>query len=110
MPVKPMIAGVRQPGHEEVAEIAAGGAVGLVDQHVDVRAGVEVRRHVAELVDHRDDDATVVVAQQLVQLGDAVGVLQIAQPQRRQVAEHLVFQLVAVDHQQHRRLVRPRAP
>ena len=28
---------VRQAGHQEVAEVAAGGAVGFVDQHVDVR-------------------------------------------------------------------------
>ena len=57
------IGGVRQTGHEEVAEIAAGGAVGFVDEDVDIRAGVEVRRHVAELVDHRDDDAPIVVLQ-----------------------------------------------
>ncbi len=53
---------VRQAGHEEVAEVAAGGAVGFVDQDVDVRARVQVRRHVAELVDHRHDDAPVVVS------------------------------------------------
>jgi hypothetical protein len=97
---------VRQAGHQKVAEIAAGGAVGLVDEHVDVRARVEVRRHVAELVDHRHDDAPVVVAQQLVEPGDAAGVLQVAQAQRREVLEHLIFQLVAVDHQQHGGLVR----
>jgi hypothetical protein len=56
---------VRQAGHEEVAEVAAGGAVGLVDEDVDVRARVQVRRHVAELVDHGHDDAPVVVAQEL---------------------------------------------
>ena len=52
--------GVGQPGHQEVAQIAAGGAVGLVDQHEDVLARVQIRRHVAELVDHRHDDAPVV--------------------------------------------------
>jgi hypothetical protein len=97
---------VRQAGHEEVAEVAAGGAVGFVDQDVDVRARVQVRRHVAELVDHRHDDAPVVVAQQLVEPGDAAGVFQIAQAERGEVLEHLVFQLVAVDHQQDGRLVR----
>jgi len=81
--------------------------VGFVDQHVDVRARVQVRRHVAELVDHRHDDAAVVVAQQLVEPGDAAGVLQVALAQRGQVLEHLVFQLVAGDHQQHGGLVRP---
>ena len=35
-----------------------------------------------ELVDHRDDDAAVVVLQQLVQLRDAVGVLDVVQPER----------------------------
>ena len=47
--------GVRQPGHQVVAQVAAGRAVRLVDQHEDVRPRVQVRRHVAELVDHRDD-------------------------------------------------------
>ena len=49
--------GVREAGHQKVAQVAAGRAVGLVDQHEDVRPRVEVRRHVAELVDRRDDDA-----------------------------------------------------
>ncbi len=75
---------VRQTGHEEVAEVPASGAVGLVDEDVDVRAGVEIRRHVAELVDHRHDDAPVVVLQELVEPGDAAGVLQIAQAERGQ--------------------------
>ncbi len=99
---------VRQAGHQVVAEVAAGRAVGLVDQHEDVRPRVEVRRHVAELVDHRDDDAAVVLLEQLVQLRDAVGVRHVAQPDRRQVPEHLVFQLVAVDHHQDGRLLRLR--
>lgn len=77
----------------------------LVDEHIDVLPQVQVRRHAAELVDHRHDDAPVIDLQQLVQPPDAAGVFQIPQPQRRQVLEHLVFQLVAVDHQQHRRLV-----
>ena len=97
---------VRQAGHQEVAQVAAGGAVRLVDQDVDVRPRVQVRRHVAELVDHRHDDAAVVVLQQLVEPRDAAGVLHVAQAQRREVLEHLVFQLVAVDHQQDGRLVR----
>ncbi len=63
-------------------------------------------RHVAELVDHGHDDAAVVVAQQLVEPGDAAGVLQVTQAERGEVLEHLVFQLVAVDHQQDGRLVR----
>jgi hypothetical protein len=102
---KANVGGVRQAGHEEVAEVAAGGAVGLVDEDVDVRAGVEIRRHVAELVDHRHDDAPVIVLQKLVEPGDAGGMFQIAQAERGKVLEHLVFQLVAVDHQQHGRLV-----
>ena len=97
---------VRQAGHQEVAEVAAGGAVGFVDEDVDIRARVEIRRHIAELVDHRHDDAPVVVLQQLVEPGDATGVLQVAQAERGEVLEHLVFQLVAVDHQEHGRLVR----
>ena len=74
---------------------------------------VEVRRHVAELVDHRHDDAPVVLpflVEQLVQRRDAVGVRHVAQAHRREVLEHLVFQLVAVDHQQDGRLLRLVAP
>ena len=75
---------IRQAGHEEVAEVAAGGTVGFVDEDVDVRALVEIRRHVAELVDHRHDDAPVVVPKQPVEPRDAAGVLQVAKaPARR---------------------------
>ena len=52
--------GIRQTGHEEVAQVAACRAVSLVDQDEDVLPRVEVRGHVAELVDHRHDDAPVV--------------------------------------------------
>ena len=102
--------GVRQAGHEEVAEVAARGAVRFVDEDVDVPPRVQVRRHVAELVDHRHDDPAVVVPKKLIETGDAARVLQIAQAERGEVLEHLVFQLVAVDHQQHRRLVRLGSP
>ena len=67
---------------------------------------VQVRRHVAELVDHRHDDAPVILPQQPVQRRDAVGVRHVAQAHRRQILEHLIFQLVAVDHQQDGRLLR----
>ncbi len=44
---------------KEVAQVPAGGAVGLVDQDVDVVARVEVCRHVLqELADHGHDAAT----------------------------------------------------
>ncbi len=54
-------------------------AVGFVDEDVDVFPLVQVRRDVAEFVDHRDDDAAVVVAQELVEPGDAAGVLEVAE-------------------------------
>ena len=53
-------------------------AVGFVDEDVDVFPLVQVRRDVAEFVDHRDDDAAVVVAQELVEPGDAGGVFEVA--------------------------------
>ena len=80
--------------------------MGFVDQHIDIRARVEVRRHVAELVDHRYDNSAVIIQQQLIQCPDAAGMFEIAQPQGRQVLQHLIFQLVAVNHQQHGRLIR----
>jgi hypothetical protein len=45
-------------------------AVGYVDEEVDVLPLVQVRRHVAEVVDHRVCDAVVVVAQELIEPGD----------------------------------------
>jgi len=66
--------------------------------------------HIAELVNHRHNDAPVVIFQQLVEPGDAPSVLQIAQTERGEVLEHLVFQLVAVDHQEDGRLVRLGCP
>jgi len=54
-------------------------AVGFVDEDVDVFPLVQVRRDVAEFVDHRDDDAAVVVAQELVEPGDAGGVFEVAE-------------------------------
>ena len=48
-------------------------------------AGVEIRWHVAELVDHRDDDAPIVVLQQPVEPSAAVGVFQVAQAECGQV-------------------------
>ena len=91
---------IGQASHKEVAEIAAGSAVRFVDENVDVRANIDIGRHIAELVDHRHNNAPVVVAQQLVEPGDAASVLQIAQTECGEVLEHLVFQLVAVDHQE----------
>ena len=79
--------------------------MGLVDQHVDVRPRADVRGHVVELVDHRDDDPAIVVPQQFHQPADAVGVLDVLQPEHRQVPQHLIFQFVAVDQQQDGRLL-----
>ncbi len=91
---------VRQGRHQVVAQVAAGGAMGFIDQHVDVAAQVQIGGHVAELVDGRDDEAAIVAAEQLVQPGDAVGVLDVLHAERGQVLEQLVFQFVAVDQQQ----------
>ena len=53
-----------------------------------------------ELVDHRYDNAPVVVLQQPVKPGDALGMLQVAETDRFQVLQHLIFQFVTVDHQE----------
>ena len=47
---------------------------------------------------------------QPVQLRDRIRVRHVAQPDRRQIPQHLVFQLVAVDHEQHGWLLRLRRP
>ena len=77
----------------------------FIDQDIDVRSRVEVFRHVAELVNRRHDDAAIVFLQQTVEPDDAAAVFKSAQSKRSKVLEHLVFQLVAVDHQKDGRLV-----
>ncbi len=76
------VGGVRQAGHQVVAEVAAGRAVGLVDQHVDVLARVEVCRHVAGTCGssrRRCRDSRASLVEQLVQRRDAVGVRDVVQ-------------------------------
>lgn len=92
--------GVWNARHQVVAQITLGGAVGLVDQHVNVGPGIQVSRHVREFLDRRDDDAAIVILQQRIECVDAGGRLHVVQTQCLQVSYHLVFQLVAVDEQQ----------
>lgn len=92
--------------HEIIAEVAAGRAVGLVDHHEDVRPLAEVGEHPLKLVDGRDDDAAVVVPEQLVERGDTIGMLNVLDAQRREVSQHLIFQLVAIDEDEDGGLVR----
>ena len=76
--------------------------MGLVDEDENILAGIELRRHVAELVDHRDDDAAIILAflvQQLVERGDAVGVRDVGHADSGEILEQLIFQLIAVDHE-----------
>ncbi len=60
VPVKPMYVAFGKPAIKIVAKVSAGSAMGFVDEHVDVRAFVDLRWQVAKFVDHRDDDAAVV--------------------------------------------------
>ena len=71
---KSNIGGVWQPGHQEVAQIPAGSAVGLVDHHKNVGPLVDVGRHITEFVDHGNDDPAVVVPEQFHQLSDPISV------------------------------------
>ena len=79
---KPEIRRIRQGRHQVVAQIAARGAMGFIDQHVDVAARIQIGGHVAELVDGRDDEAAIIAAEQLVQAGDGVRVLDVLHAQR----------------------------
>ena len=90
--------GIGETRHEEVPEIPRRRPMSLVDQDIDILPQIQIRRHIAELMDHRHDDASVVVAQELIEPGDAVGVFEITQAERREVLEHLVLQLIPVDH------------
>ena len=60
------VGGVRQSGHQIVAEVAAGRPMRLVDQHENIRPCVEVRRHIAELVDRGHDEAPIVLFEEPV--------------------------------------------
>src|SRR5262249_9075379 len=66
----------------------------------------DVCRHALKLLDRRNNDTAIVTFEQLSQPGNAVRVFYVIQPQRSQVLEHLIFQLVAVDHHQDRGLLR----
>ena len=59
---EPDIGGIRQASHKEIPKVATGGTVGLVNEDVDIRAPIDICWHVMELVDHRHDDAPVVVS------------------------------------------------
>ena len=74
---------------------------------------VEVRRHVAELVDHRDDDAAIILpfsSSSLFSVAMRSACATFAMPTAARFLQHLVFQLVAVDHEQDGRLSAPRSP
>src|SRR3546814_17637256 len=60
--------GVGQRAHQVVAQVAAGGAVRLVDQHEHVVAGGQVGVGLVELVDHGDDQAAELRLQQRMQV------------------------------------------
>ena len=62
------IGGIRQSAHQVVAEMPAGGTVGLIDQDDDVLAAVQVGGDVVKLVDHRHDQAAIVRGQDVLQL------------------------------------------
>ena len=94
------VGGVGQPGHQKVTQVATGGPVRFIYQHENVTPFIDPGRHVAEFMDGRDDDSPIVVPEQLDQRVDPVGVLHVVKPQGHQVLAHLVFQFVAVHHQQ----------
>ena len=83
--------------------------MGLVYENENILAGIELRWHVTEFVDHGDDDTAIILAflvQQLVERGDAVGVRHVGHADGREILQQLIFQLIAVDHEQDGRLLR----
>src|SRR5439155_13495783 len=64
-----------QRGHQERAEVAAGGTVGFVNQAINVGADGQVFVGVIKLVNHGDDETAEVCLQQLDEPRLAVGVL-----------------------------------
>jgi hypothetical protein len=80
--------------------------MGFVDQNVNVLASVDLRRHVAELVDHGNDDSAVIGPEEALQFSNVIGMRNIVQTDGGEVLQHLIFELIAVNHQQDGRLVR----
>ena len=105
---EPDVGGVGQRPHEEVPQVAGGGAVGLVDEDEHVVPGDEVRRHVVELVDRRDDQSPMVGLEELSQMPLRLGDLDMAEPDGLEVREELGLQLVAVHQHEHRRVLEQR--
>ena len=59
-------------------------------------------------MDHRHDDAAIVsplLIEEFIERRNRAGVLNIADSQCHQILEHLIFELVAIDHQKHGRLL-----
>ena len=52
---------VRQASHQKVAQVATCRTMRFINEYEDVRAQIQVRWHVAKLVDHRHDDAPVIL-------------------------------------------------
>lgn len=53
----------RESGHEVGSQIAASGAVGFVDEDMNILAIADIFFHAPEFVDHGDDDATIVMSE-----------------------------------------------
>src|SRR5262249_5959738 len=95
--------------HEERAEVTARSAVSLVDQDENVAPQVDICPHVAKFVNHRHYDAAIILpllVEELVESCNTVGVRDVGHSDGRKVLEHLIFEFVAVDHEQDGRLLR----
>ena len=62
-----------QSAHQIVAQVAARRAVRFIHEHNDALTGIDVRRDVIELVNHRDDKAAIVGAENVLKIPLAVG-------------------------------------
>ena len=74
--------------------------MGFIDQHVDVFAFVHICRHLTEFMNHTHNNAPEIIFQKPLQLPDAFSLLHVVHSNRFQVLQHLIFQLVAINHQQ----------
>ena len=98
---------VRQCHPHLPTEVAFLAAMGFVDQHDDVVAGVEHTFHVTKLVDGGDDDLAGVLAQGLLVLA-ALGLDEVGRVVGVEGAADLAVEIDPVDQDHHRRVLEGR--
>ena len=105
---EPDVGSIRECTHEIVAQRAGGCTVGFVHKDEDCVPGIDLLRHTFELVDHRDDEATVIGCKEFLQFPFALRDFDISNPGSGEIAEELGFEFVPVHEHDHGRALKDR--